>query len=79
MKLQSIYKEDINRNINGVIKADQNDEQNLQSEFQEYIITKELRRHFADFLNIYENSIDIPTDNIGVWISGFSEVVNLIS
>lgn len=71
MKLQSIYKEDINRNINGVIKADQNDEQNLQSEFQEYIITKELRRHFADFLNIYENSIDIPTDNIGVWISGF--------
>ncbi len=71
MKLQSIYKEDINRNINGVIKADQNDEQNLQNEFQEYIITKELRRHFANFLNIYEKSIDIPTDNIGVWISGF--------
>lgn len=71
MKLQNIYKEDINRNINGVIKADQNDDANLEQEFKEYIITKELRKHFNDFYSRYENSIDNPTDNVGVWISGF--------
>lgn len=71
MKLQNIYSKDINRNINGVIKADQNDDAQLQQEFQEYIITKELRKYFNDFYSRYESSIDIPTDNVGVWISGF--------
>lgn len=71
MQLQYIYKEDINRNINGVIKADQNDNANLEQEFKEYIITTELRKHFSNFLDVYEKSIDTPTDNVGVWISGF--------
>jgi hypothetical protein len=71
MQLQYIYKENINRNINGVIKADQTDNDNLEQEFKEYIITSELRKHFSKFFDIYEKSIDTPTDNIGVWISGF--------
>ena len=71
MKLQNMYREDINRNINGVIKADQNDDANLEQEFKEYIITKELREHFNKFYDRYESSIDTPTDNVGVWISGF--------
>ncbi len=71
MKLQNIYQKDINRSINGVIKADQNDDVNLLQEFSEYIITKELRKHFEAFFKAYEHSIDTPTDKIGVWISGF--------
>ncbi|MBQ6380318.1 MAG: BREX system P-loop protein BrxC [Clostridia bacterium] len=71
MKLQNIYQKDINRSINGVIKADQNDDENLQQEFSEYIITKELRKLFEAFYKAYEKSIDTPTDKIGVWISGF--------
>lgn len=71
MKLVQIYKADINRDINGVIKVAQNDERSIEQELSEYIITKELRRHFNTFLNNYEKSLHTPTDKIGVWISGF--------
>lgn len=71
MQLQHIYKSDINRDINGVIKVAQNDERSIEQELSEYIITRELRRHFNTFLNNYEKSLTTPTDKIGVWISGF--------
>lgn len=71
MQLQFIYKADINRDINGVIKVAQNDERSIEQELREYIITRELRKHFNTFLNNYEKSLHYPTDKIGVWISGF--------
>lgn len=71
MKLLNIYKSDINRDINGVIKVAQNDEYSIEQELREYIITKELRKHFNTFFNNYEKSLNSPTDKIGVWISGF--------
>lgn len=71
MELKYIYKADINRGINGVIKVAQDDDESIKQELGEYIITKELRRHFSTFLSAYEHSLDTPTDQIGVWISGF--------
>lgn len=71
MELRNIYKSDINRSINGVIKVFQEDTESIRQELEEYIITKELRRHFNTFLNNYEKSLNTPTDKIGVWISGF--------
>ena len=71
MKLQSMFQKDINREINGVIKVAQDDEKSLQQELGEYIITRELRRHFRTFFDNYARAIDVPTDKIGVWISGF--------
>lgn len=71
MQLQYIYKSDINRDINGVIKVAQNDERSIEQELREYIITRELRKHFNTFFNNYEKSLSYPTDKIGVWISGF--------
>ena len=41
-----MFQKNINRDINGVIKVAQDDEQSLMQELDEYIITKELRRHF---------------------------------
>ncbi len=71
MQLQHIYKSDINRDINGVIKVAQDDERCIEQELREYIITRELRKHFNTFFNNYEKSLSVPTDKIGVWISGF--------
>lgn len=71
MKIQTMFQKDINRDINGVIKVTQNDELSLVQELGEYIITKELRRHFNTFFENYSKSIDTPTEKIGVWISGF--------
>lgn len=71
MKLQTMFQKDINRDINGVVKVAQNDDTSLQQELSEYIITRELRRHFSTFFDNYSRAIDRPTDKIGVWISGF--------
>ena len=71
MKIQSMFQKDIDRPINGVVKVMQDDQQSLKDELSEYIITKELRRHFATFFDNYVKAIDTPTDKIGVWISGF--------
>lgn len=71
MNIRSMFQKDINRDINGVIKVAQDDEGSLYQELSEYIITKELRRHFQTFLDNYVKAVDTPTDKIGVWISGF--------
>lgn len=71
MKIQNIFQEDINRSINGVIKVDQSAADVIEQEVREYVITKELRKHFAAFFNFYSESFTVPTHDIGVWISGF--------
>jgi len=71
MKIQNMFQKDINRDINGVIKVAQDDEVSLVQELDEYIITRELRRHFSTFFDNYAKAIDHPTDKVGVWISGF--------
>lgn len=69
MKIQEMYLRDINRLISPVVKVDQ--EESVRQELEEYIITKELRRHFSTFFENYSKAISQPTDQIGVWISGF--------
>ena len=71
MKIQNMFQKDINRDINGVIKVSEDDERSREQEISEYVITRELRRHFSTFFDNYSRAIDIPTDKIGVWISGF--------
>ena len=70
MKIQSMFQKDIDRDINGVVQVSQDDQRSLKQELDEYIITKELRRHFATFFDNYVKAIDYPTGKIGVWISG---------
>ena len=71
MKIQEMFTKDITRNINGVIKVDQKDEEHVYTELDEYVITKETRRYFDIFFERFTESIDRPNDRIGVWISGF--------
>lgn len=71
MKLRNMFEKDINRNINGVVKVGDNSTDSVFQELDEYIITKELRKHFSTFLENYDESLDQPTDKMGVWISGF--------
>lgn len=60
MNIRSMFQKDINRDINGVIKVAQDDEGSLYQELSEYIITKELRRHFQTFLDNYVKAVDTP-------------------
>lgn len=71
MQIRDMFQKDINRQINGVVKVGQNDDSSIRQELEEYVITRELRRHFATFYEAYADALDTPTDRIGVWISGF--------
>lgn len=71
MRIKDMFERDIDRSINGVIKMDVSDEDVLEQELSEYVVTHELAGHFKDFYSAYERVLDHPTDKIGVWISGF--------
>ena len=69
-KLREIFKNDINRPIQNVIKVGENQEV-VKQELEEYVVTREIKNHFHTFFGAYNKSIKKPTDEIGVWISGF--------
>ena len=71
MRIENMFQEDINRKINGVVKVDQDANDVLVQELNEYVITKELKKHFITSFDYYSESFEKPTDDIGVWISGF--------
>ena len=71
MDIQQMFQDDINRKINGVVKVDQDTGEILFQELSEYVITRELRRHFITFFTEYAEAFTAPTADIGVWISGF--------
>ena len=71
MKIQAMFKDDINRKINGVVKVDQKENDVLIQELNEYVITRELKKHFITFFSNYVESFSEYTADIGVWISGF--------
>ena len=71
MIIRNMFAEDINRQINGVIKVDQSGDDIIEQEIREYVITKELKKHFITFFNYYSEAFEQPTADMGVWISGF--------
>lgn len=71
MNIDQLFRKSIHRNINGVIKVAQQDDESVRQELEEYIVTKELDKHFHAFFDRYTSALDTPTDKMGVWISGF--------
>lgn len=71
MIIRDMFADDINRKINGVIKVDQAADDVIEQELNEYVITRELKKHFITFFNYYGDAFDQPTADMGVWISGF--------
>ena len=71
MQIRDMFFDDINRKVNGVIKVDQDAADVIDQEVREYVITKELKKHFISFFNYYSDAFETPTADMGVWISGF--------
>lgn len=67
MAFKDLFVKDINRKINGVIKA--NDEKDLQTEIDEYVMTDEIQRSLDMFLSEYNDPVNHSSN--GAWISGF--------
>ena len=71
MILKDMFAKPIDRDIKGVIKVGQGDDENIKQELEEYVVTKELQKHFAHFFASYKKGVNGHTDKMGVWISGF--------
>ena len=71
MTLSTIFKKPIDRPIEGVIKAD--DEEHLCQEVEEYVLTNEVAKRLEAFLDAYNNS----EGSSGAWISGFFAFVGV--
>ena len=82
MRIASLFEKEIGRPINGVVKADQLDEQSVWQELDEFVVTRELDKHFRNFFDRYCEAIDNHNNpdianKIGVWISGFFGVIRV--
>ena len=65
MQLNQIFDKPVDRNIEGVIKAD--DASSLLIEIDEYVLTNEVAKRWENFLEAYNN---YQVAN-GAWVSGF--------
>ncbi|MGJ8674596.1 MAG: BREX system P-loop protein BrxC [Pseudoalteromonas sp.] len=76
MQIKNLFSKDINRPINGVVKADQLESSTIFTELDEYVITNELAKHFEEFFDAYMPSVRDPkakaaSGKLGIWVSGF--------
>ncbi len=72
MLIKEIFKKELERTIEGVIKAD--DDRLYKTELEEFVITKEIEQRLETFLGLYNNYQNVN----GAWISGFYGAANLI-
>ena len=71
MLMKEMFEKEIDRDMQGVIIVGQSEAENVAQELDEYVVTKELQKHFADFFSAYKKGIVGTTPKMGVWISGF--------
>jgi len=65
MLIKELFEKKIDRPIEGVIKAD--DDEHLFDEIEEYVITNEINQRLTEFLEYYNDYQGVN----GAWISGF--------
>ncbi len=71
MQIREMFAKPIDRDLQGVIIVGQDETANVKQELEEYVVTRELQKHFADFFAAYKTGIIGNTSKTGVWISGF--------
>lgn len=71
MEIKDLFKKSITRDIDGVVMIGNETEDKKYQELDEYVCTKEIVDNFRLFFSAYRKSTQVPTDKIGVWITGF--------
>ena len=67
MQIKEMFRKEIDRELQGVIVVGQGAETNVAQELEEYVVTRELQRHFAGFFAAYKKGILGTTPKMGVW------------
>ena len=66
MKIKDMFYKEIDRDIKGVIKVGQADDENVYQELDEYVVTSELESYMMKFFQAYINGLENRTDKMGV-------------
>lgn len=69
--IKDLFRKDIYRKIEEVIKVDQHDEGTVKNEIQEYVATPDIKDHFCQVYNAVAEYPSEPHEGIGIWVSGF--------
>ena len=67
MFIKDMFAKPIDRDIKGVIKVGQADDENIKQELEEYVVTRELQKHFTDFFAVIKRA---STGTLTRWVSG---------
>lgn len=71
MQINDMFRKPITRDVQGVVIAGQWEDKSVAQELDEYVVTREIQKHFGDFFDAYKVGIQGKTTKVGVWISGF--------
>ena len=71
MKVADVFRRPIERRIEEVIKVELDDEKTVADELTEYVATDRIQAAMGDVLDAYQETIDNPTEEGNIWISGF--------
>lgn len=71
MKIAELFRRPIGRTIEEVIKVDLGDEQIVAAEIDEYVATDHIRDRIEDVLDVFQDTINNPSERTNVWVSGF--------
>ena len=71
MIIKNLFEKDIDRSIQGVVTIGNEDEEQKWQELEEYVCTDEIVKSFRTFFRKYRESLTVPTEKMGVWITGF--------
>jgi hypothetical protein len=71
VKVADVFRRAIDRRIEEVVKVELEDEPTVRNELTEYVATSRIQAAFAQVLDPYQETIDNPTEDTNVWVSGF--------
>lgn len=69
MHIKELFSREIERDIKEVIKVD--DRQSVLGEVEEYVPTDHITSELIETLEVYQDTINNPSEEINIWVSGF--------
>ena len=69
--IRELFSKNIERQIEEVIKVDQDKEATVREEIEEYIATDSIKEHFCTVYKAVADGKTDPHEGVGVWVSGF--------
>ena len=79
MLIKDMFKKPIDRDIKGVIVVGEGEDSNAKQELEEYVVTRELSKHFREFFDNYKKGIVGETTKPASGSPASSAVVNRTS